>query len=108
MLIKALLYLFIIALQTHLMKVVWSTDICIVSTGYSSIDLVVYHCVFEINWLGQQAKKHSEIYTEFVLSEHTRPFSTRLVIMTMMPVFCSHTILQKSSKVDLSGPWEAM
>lgn len=38
----------------------------------------------------------------------TRPFSTRLVIMTMTPVFCSHTILQKSLKVDLSGPWAAM
>ncbi|KAF3856938.1 hypothetical protein F7725_017661, partial [Dissostichus mawsoni] len=38
----------------------------------------------------------------------TRPFSTKLVIMTMTPVFCSHTIRQKSSKVDLRGPWAAM
>lgn len=38
----------------------------------------------------------------------TLPFSTRLVIMIMIPVFCSHTILQKSSNVDLRGPWAAM
>lgn len=37
-------------------------------------------------------------------SELTSPFSIRLVIMTMTLVFCSHTILQKSLKVDLSGP----
>lgn len=41
-------------------------------------------------------------------SEPTLPFSTRFVIMTMTPVFCSHTILQKSSNVDLRGPWAAI
>lgn len=45
---------------------------------------------------------------ELQKEEHTLPFSTRLVIMTMIPVFCSHTILQKSSKVDLRGPWAAI
>lgn len=38
----------------------------------------------------------------------TRPFSTRLVIMTTTPTFCSQIILQKSSVLDLSGPWAAM
>lgn len=40
--------------------------------------------------------------------EPTLPFSTRLVIMMMIPVFCSHTMRQKSSNVDLRGPWAAM
>lgn len=40
--------------------------------------------------------------------EPTLPFSTRFVIMMMIPVFCSHTILQKSSNVDLRGPWAAI
>lgn len=38
----------------------------------------------------------------------TLPFSTRFVIMTMIPVFCSQIILQKSSNVDFRGPWVAM
>lgn len=38
----------------------------------------------------------------------THPFSTRLLIKTMMQMFCSHIILQKSSMLDLTGPWAAM
>lgn len=38
----------------------------------------------------------------------TLPFSTRLVIMTMTPTFCSQTICQKSPVLDLRGPWAAM
>lgn len=38
----------------------------------------------------------------------TRPFSTRFVIMTTTLTFCSHTILQKSSVLDMRGPCAAM
>lgn len=38
----------------------------------------------------------------------TRPFSLRLVIMTITPTFCCQIILQKSSLPDLRGPWAAM
>lgn len=41
-------------------------------------------------------------------SRPTLPFSTRLVIMIIIPVFCSQTIRQKSSNVDLRGPWAAI
>lgn len=50
------------------------------------------------------APVHGTVLETVSRSELTRPFSTRLVIMTMTLVFCSHTILQKSLKVDLSGP----
>lgn len=43
-----------------------------------------------------------------VVTEPTLPFSTRLVIMMMIWVFCSQIILQKSSNVDLRGPWAAI
>ena len=46
--------------------------------------------------------------TESELWSLTRPFSTRLVIMTMTLTFCSQIILQKSSVLDLRGPWAAM
>lgn len=35
----------------------------------------------------------------------TRPFSSRLVVMTMTSDFCSHTISQKSLTVSGSGPY---
>ena len=35
----------------------------------------------------------------------TLPFSVHRVNMTMFRMFCSHTILQKSSRVEGRGPW---
>lgn len=38
----------------------------------------------------------------------TRDFSSRRVIITIVQVFCSHTILQKSARVSGRGPCVAM
>lgn len=62
--------------------------------------------------LDHSISKFAYIVTQTHLNQEmksiTRPFSTRLVIMTITPTFCSHIILQKSSRLPFSGPWAAI
>lgn len=43
-----------------------------------------------------------------LVKQLTLPFSTRFVIITITPTFCSHTIRQKSGVLDFKGPCAAM
>jgi hypothetical protein len=45
---------------------------------------------------------------EFFFKIFTFPFSSKLVTIAMTQTLCSNTILQKSSEVSASGPWQAM
>lgn len=65
--------------------------------------LCVCHQIMFIYISTQKYKCNFRNYDETL----THPFSTRLLIMTMMQMFCSHIILQKSSMLGLTGPWAA-